>query len=151
MAARKTPDAEMKRPANQLLLRLSSSDFARIASDLTAVEIDPGAVLYHPGDAVHTVYFPCGTALASLVLSLEEGREKAGELNLYEAARLIEQPYLAITGRHDRLIPWQQTQRQAEEAPNGEFVLYDDGNHVCNNIPYKYRPLAADWLSEQLG
>jgi Crp-like helix-turn-helix domain len=57
------------------LLRLSSSDFARIASDLTAVEIDPGAVLYHPGDAVHTVYFPCGTALASLVLSLEEGRE----------------------------------------------------------------------------
>ena len=83
--------------------------------------------------------------------SLEEGREKAGELNLYEAARLIEQPYLAITGRHDRLIPWQQTQRQAEEAPNGEFVLYDDGNHVCNNIPYKYRPLTADWLKEKLG
>jgi 2,6-dihydroxypseudooxynicotine hydrolase len=80
----------------------------------------------------------------------EEGREKASQLNLREAAGLIEQPFLAITGRHDRLIPWEQTKRQADEAPNGEFVLYDDGNHVCNNIPYKYRPLTADWLKEKL-
>jgi len=83
--------------------------------------------------------------------SMEEGREKVAELNLYEAAKLIDRPFLAITGRNDRLIPWQQTQRQAEEAPRGEFVLFDDGNHVCNNIPYKYRPLTADWLKEQLG
>ena len=83
--------------------------------------------------------------------SMEEGREKAGELNLYDAARLIDQPFLAITGRHDRLIPWEQTQRQADEAPRGEFVLYEDGNHVCNNIPYTYRPLVADWLHEKLG
>jgi pimeloyl-ACP methyl ester carboxylesterase len=82
--------------------------------------------------------------------SMEEGREKAGELNLYDAAKLIDQPFLAITGRNDRLIPWEQTQRQAEEAPGGEFVLYDDGNHVCNNIPWKYRPLTADWLKEKL-
>ena len=82
--------------------------------------------------------------------TMEEGREKAGELNLYDAAKRIEQPFLAITGRNDRLIPWEQTQRQAEEAPGGEFVLYDDGNHVCNNIPWKYRPLTADWLKEKL-
>jgi 2,6-dihydroxypseudooxynicotine hydrolase len=81
----------------------------------------------------------------------EEGRAKAGELNLYDAAKLIDQPFLAITGRNDRLIPWEQTERQAKEAPQGEFVLYDDGNHVCNNIPYKYRPLTADWLKEKLG
>jgi 2,6-dihydroxypseudooxynicotine hydrolase len=80
----------------------------------------------------------------------EEGRAKASELSLYEAAALVDQPFLAITGRHDRLIPWQQTKRQADEAPRGEFVLFDDGNHVCNNIPYKYRPLTADWLREQL-
>jgi 2,6-dihydroxypseudooxynicotine hydrolase len=80
----------------------------------------------------------------------EEGRARAGELNLYEAAKLVEQPFLAITGRNDRLIPWQQTERQAAEAPRGEFVLYDDGNHVCNNIPFKYRPLTADWLKEKL-
>ena len=82
--------------------------------------------------------------------SMEEGREKAGELNLYDAAKLIDQPFLSITGRNDRLIPWEQSQRQAEEAPGGEFVLYDDGNHVCNNIPWKYRPLTADWLKEKL-
>jgi 2,6-dihydroxypseudooxynicotine hydrolase len=85
------------------------------------------------------------------VSTMEEGREKAGELNLYEAAKLIDQPFLAITGRHDRLIPWEQTQRIAEQAQNGTFVLYDEGNHVCNNIPYKYRPLTADWLKERLG
>ncbi len=80
----------------------------------------------------------------------DEARERASELNLYEAARLIEQPLLVITGKHDRLIPWQQTERIAAEALNAEFVLFEDGNHVCNNIPYKYRPLAADWLREKL-
>jgi pimeloyl-ACP methyl ester carboxylesterase len=81
----------------------------------------------------------------------EETRAKASELNLREAAPLIDQPFLAITGRLDRLIPWEQTKRQADEAQNGEFVLYDEGNHVCNNIGYKYRPLTADWLKEKLG
>jgi pimeloyl-ACP methyl ester carboxylesterase len=81
----------------------------------------------------------------------DEARAKASELNLREAAPLIEQPFLAITGRLDRLIPWEQTKRQADEAQNGEFVLYDEGNHVCNNIGYKYRPLTADWLKEKLG
>jgi pimeloyl-ACP methyl ester carboxylesterase len=80
----------------------------------------------------------------------EEGRMRASELTLRDAAPLLEQPYLAITGRNDRLIPWRQTARQAEEAPGGEFVLFDEGNHVCNNIPYAYRPLAGDWLAEKL-
>jgi 2,6-dihydroxypseudooxynicotine hydrolase len=83
--------------------------------------------------------------------SEEETRARASELNLREAAPLIDQPFLAITGRLDRLIPWEQTKRQADEAPNGEFVLYDEGNHVCNNVGYKYRPLTADWLKEKLG
>ncbi|MHB8470449.1 MAG: alpha/beta hydrolase family protein [Gaiellaceae bacterium] len=79
-----------------------------------------------------------------------EGRAKAAELNLYEAAALIDQPFLAIAGRQDRLIPWEQTKRQADEAPGGELVLFEDGNHVCNNLPYRYRPLTADWLRERL-
>jgi hypothetical protein len=28
--------------------------------------------------------------------------------------------------------------------------MYPDGNHVCNNIPYKYRPAMADWMREHL-
>jgi 2,6-dihydroxypseudooxynicotine hydrolase len=31
------------------------------------------------------------------------------------------------------------------------LLMYDDGNHVCNNIPYKYRPRQADWMMRRLG
>jgi pimeloyl-ACP methyl ester carboxylesterase len=82
--------------------------------------------------------------------SLEEAREKAAELDLSDAAPRIDQPMLVVTGKLDRLIPWQQSERIAKAAPNATWVLFEDGNHVCNNIPYKYRPLTADWLAEQL-
>jgi pimeloyl-ACP methyl ester carboxylesterase len=81
----------------------------------------------------------------------EEGRARAAELDLSGVAERIQQPYLAITGKLDRLIPWEQTERGAKEAPNGEFLLHEDGNHGCANVPYKTRPVAADWLRERLG
>jgi dienelactone hydrolase len=81
----------------------------------------------------------------------DEGRANAAELDLSGVAERIRQPYLAITGKLDRLIPWEQTERAATEAPNGTFLLHEDGNHGCANIPYKTRPVAADWLREQLG
>jgi dienelactone hydrolase len=81
----------------------------------------------------------------------EEGRAKAAELDLSGVAERIEQPYLAITGRLDRLIPWEQSERAAREAPKGTFLLHEDGNHGCANVPYKTRPVAADWLRERLG
>jgi 2,6-dihydroxypseudooxynicotine hydrolase len=56
-----------------------------------------------------------------------------------------------VTGKLDRIIPWQQTERIAREAPNATFVLFDEGNHVCNNVPYRWRPLVADWLARELG
>jgi dienelactone hydrolase len=81
----------------------------------------------------------------------DEGRARAAELDLSGVAERIEQPYLAITGKLDRLIPWEQSERAAREAPNGTFLLHEDGNHGCANVPYKTRPVAADWLREQLG
>jgi dienelactone hydrolase len=81
----------------------------------------------------------------------EEARRRAAELDLSGVAQRIRQPYLAITGKLDRLIPWEQTERAAREAPNGTFLLHEDGNHGCANVPYKTRPVAADWLREQLG
>jgi len=39
----------------------------------------------------------------------------------------------------------------ADDVPHAEWVLYEDGTHVCNNIPFKYRPLVADWIRRQLG
>lgn len=79
-----------------------------------------------------------------------EGHERASELSLSGVMAHLSQPALFITGKLDRIIPWQQTERMAREAPNARFVLYEDGTHVCNNMPYHFRPLAADWLREQL-
>jgi 2,6-dihydroxypseudooxynicotine hydrolase len=80
----------------------------------------------------------------------QQARARAADLNLDQIMALLDRPYLAIAGGRDRLIPWQQTRRQADEAPAGEFVLLERGTHVCNNVPYLYRPLVADWLKEQL-
>ena len=65
-------------------------------------------------------------------------------------AEQIDQPLLIIAGKLDRLVAWDESKRIADAAPNSTWVLFEEGNHVCNNIPYKYRPLAADWLKEQL-
>jgi 2,6-dihydroxypseudooxynicotine hydrolase len=85
-----------------------------------------------------------------------KARDEAGALRHLEAMDLngvlhgLTQPALIITGKLDRLVPWEQTKRIADEAPNARFVLYDDGTHVANNMPYRYRPLSADWMLEQL-
>jgi pimeloyl-ACP methyl ester carboxylesterase len=81
---------------------------------------------------------------------LESGRERALELDLAGVAGRIAQPLLVVTGKLDRLIPWESTKLVADEAPDSTFVLYEEGNHVCNNVAYRYRPLLADWLAERL-
>ena len=78
------------------------------------------------------------------------GRERALKFDLDGVLERVEVPALFVTGKLDRLIPWESTQRQADAAPHGEFVLFEDGNHVCANVPYKARPLVADWLAEKL-
>ena len=80
----------------------------------------------------------------------EDARSKALELDLAPVIAELDRPALMVTGKLDRIIPWEQTKRIADEARNGQFVLYEEGNHVCNNIPYKYRPLVADWLAKEL-
>jgi pimeloyl-ACP methyl ester carboxylesterase len=85
-----------------------------------------------------------------------KARDEADALRHLEAMDLngvlagLTQPALIITGKLDRLVPWEQTKRIADEAPNARFVLYEDGSHVANNMPYRYRPLSADWMLEQL-
>ncbi|MFQ5611086.1 MAG: alpha/beta hydrolase family protein [Anaerolineae bacterium] len=79
-----------------------------------------------------------------------QARQRALRLSLEGVADRIAPPLLVVFGKLDRLIPWEQAERLAAEAPKAELVMYPDGNHVCNNIPYKYRPLVADWLREKL-
>jgi 2,6-dihydroxypseudooxynicotine hydrolase len=74
----------------------------------------------------------------------------AGKLDLTAVAERVTVPSLVITGALDRVIAWTETRRIAEAIPGAEWVLYDQGTHVCNNIPYIYRPLVADWMADQL-
>jgi 2,6-dihydroxypseudooxynicotine hydrolase len=81
----------------------------------------------------------------------DDARERAAKLSLAGVAERVQQPCLVVTGKLDRIVPWEQTKRIADEAPNSRWVLYEEGTHVCNNIPFKYRPLVADWMRDQLG
>jgi hypothetical protein len=64
-----------QRPFNNLLRRLSASDFALIAPHLAPEEAKAGELLYNPGDHVDTVHFPCGPSLASFLVPSEDGRD----------------------------------------------------------------------------
>ena len=58
---------------------------------------------------------------------------------------------LIVHGKQDGLIHYSEGERIVREAGDvAELITYEEGNHVCNNIPYKWRPLVADWLAERL-
>src|ERR1700689_776301 len=63
------------RPYNNLLRRLSTSDFALIAPHFVHDEAQPNDLLYNPGDDVEIVHFPCGPSLATYMVPNEDGRD----------------------------------------------------------------------------
>jgi dienelactone hydrolase len=83
-------------------------------------------------------------------MDADQARSLAARFDLEGVMSRLVQPLLVVFGKLDRLIPWQQAERMAAEASLGELVMYPEGDHGCNNIPYKYRPLVADWIREQL-
>jgi dipeptidyl aminopeptidase/acylaminoacyl peptidase len=80
----------------------------------------------------------------------DEARAIASTLDLRGHAGQISAPLLVVTGKLDRLIPWQQAERLAEEAKDAELLLLDDGNHGCMNVWPQHRPYTADWLARRL-
>jgi 2,6-dihydroxypseudooxynicotine hydrolase len=80
----------------------------------------------------------------------DEAFEKSKGLSLRGVLKDVSCPMLVIHGGKDRLFPPEQAERIVREAPNATLLLYPEGNHVCNNIPYKYRPAMADWMRERL-
>jgi dienelactone hydrolase len=60
-------------------------------------------------------------------------------------------PALILHGGRDRIFPPSEAQKCADTCRAGvELHVFPTGNHVCNNIPWMYRPLVADWLAERL-
>ena len=79
-------------------------------------------------------------------------RKHASTLSMHGVARQIECPLYLVAGKQDRLVPWQDAERVAQEASGPvELVVIEDGNHVANNRVYKYRTQSADWMARQLG
>jgi len=79
-------------------------------------------------------------------------RAAAAELSMEGRAELIRCPLLAVTGKRDRLIPWEHSARLVKEASGpAELLLLEEGNHGCANLAPFHRYLTADWVAEQLG
>jgi 2,6-dihydroxypseudooxynicotine hydrolase len=82
----------------------------------------------------------------------EQARSRAAELSMAGLAARISAPTLIVAGKRDRIFPWQDAQRLAEEiGDRAELLLLDEGNHGCANVPYLHRPYSADWMAEHLG
>lgn len=80
-----------------------------------------------------------------------EARARALTLTLEGRTGSIRCPVQVVMGRLDRLIPWQQARRLAEELGDlADFLLLSDGNHGCANVAYKHRYKSADWMAEKL-
>lgn len=83
---------------------------------------------------------------------MDSARAVAAQLTLAGRAEKIRCPLLAVMGKLDRLIPWQDAARLVEEASGpSELLLLDQGNHGCANLAPFHRYRTADWVAEQLG
>jgi 2,6-dihydroxypseudooxynicotine hydrolase len=80
-----------------------------------------------------------------------EARRRLERFDLHGLMDRLNAPALLIFGRLDRLFPAEAAEEMAHDSGGkAQLVMFEDGNHVCNNIPYKYRPLQADWMMRQL-
>jgi dienelactone hydrolase len=81
----------------------------------------------------------------------EEAEILSKQLTLEDKAANIKCPLLIIHGKMDRIITVDEAYRIYEKAVGPkELLLLEEGNHVCNNLPYRYRPYASDWLVKRL-
>lgn len=77
-------------------------------------------------------------------------RAKARTFTL-EGASPVGMPALILHGGRDKIFPPSAAEASAAYCADATLRIFPEGNHVCNNIPWAYRPLAADWLADLLG
>jgi 2,6-dihydroxypseudooxynicotine hydrolase len=84
--------------------------------------------------------------------NLEEAGKVALRFTLAECAKNITCPIYIVAGTRDRLTPHTQAEKLAQSV-SGPCVLsiIEGGNHVVNNLWYRYRDQTADWMATQLG
>lgn len=78
-------------------------------------------------------------------------REKLLQFTLEGLLEKVSRPLLIIHGGRDRLFPVEVAHQIAKEAgEHAELWVIEEGNHLCNNMPYAVRPKQADWMQMQL-
>ena len=84
--------------------------------------------------------------------NLEEAGKVALRMSLAGIAKNITCPIYLVAGTKDRLTPHSAAEKLAAEV-SGPCVLsvIEGGNHVVNNLWYRYRDQTADWMATQLG
>jgi len=84
--------------------------------------------------------------------TLEDAGKVAKRMSLAEVAGNIRCPIYIVAGSKDPLTPPSEAQKLAD-AVSGPCVLsvIEGGNHVVNNLWYRYRDQTADWMARQLG
>jgi len=82
---------------------------------------------------------------------LEATGKVALRITLEGAAKNITCPIYIVAGTKDRLTSVENAKRLAAEV-SGPCVLsvIEGGNHVVNNLWYRYRDQSADWMATQL-
>ncbi len=80
-----------------------------------------------------------------------DARRRARAVRLDGLLGNLKCPFLIVHSGQDTICPKEHAERMREEAGGpAELVVFPEGNHVCDNIPYKYRPLMADWAARHL-
>jgi pimeloyl-ACP methyl ester carboxylesterase len=82
--------------------------------------------------------------------SREQTRERLAGMDLTGIAEQIDKPAYFTTGSLDRIIPWEDTERIAQSAPQGTFELIEGGNHGLTNRAALARDKSADWLIDKI-
>ena len=81
----------------------------------------------------------------------EAARKVAARMTLVDAAPRITCPIYIVGGNLDRVLPPDHASRLAEAVAGPAILnMVEDGTHVVNNRPYKYRTQSADWMAEHL-
>ena len=85
------------------------------------------------------------------VESHEAARKQAEAYTLAGTLEQMTCPLLIVHSGQDRVCPVEESERMRREAKGvATLIVFPEGNHVCDNIPYKVRPLMADWIARQL-
>jgi 2,6-dihydroxypseudooxynicotine hydrolase len=81
-----------------------------------------------------------------------QAREMARRFTLSGVAENIACPVLVVHSDQDEICPLSEAERTATTiGDNAKLIVFEGGNHCCDNKPAEVRPLMADWMAKQLG